>query len=337
MKITFENKTLTLQRIITFVVLVVLLLVVVTCTESPEKYRVGILCGLDFFEDTVDGFKEKMSELGYIEGKNITYDFYHSNSDMDTARIILNKFVKDEVDLIFVMPTEVAVAAREIASVKGIPVVFANSNIEGVNLVNSVKEPGENITGVRYPGPDLTVKRFEIMMEIDPEIKKILVPYKRALEIVPDQLKALYSAAKTMNVEIIELPADSAKELEDYFRKIERENKLDFDAILFIAEPLMVTPATFTVTCKFAYDNQLPIGGALISVSEYESLFGVSTNNVAVGKQAAYSADKILRGAKAGSIPVVSAENYIQFNPNAAKRLKINLPPGLLKQSDGIN
>src|SRR4030042_2220739 len=78
------------------------------CVEEKTQkvYHVGILSGLDFFANTADGFKEKMTELGYVEGENIVYDVQKSNFDIATYRNILNKFVADKVDLIFVFPTE---------------------------------------------------------------------------------------------------------------------------------------------------------------------------------------------------------------------------------------
>ena len=68
---------------------------------APKVYRVGILSGLDAFANTADSFKNKMTELGYIEGKNIIYDMQKTNFEPDKEQQILQKFVADKVDLIF--------------------------------------------------------------------------------------------------------------------------------------------------------------------------------------------------------------------------------------------
>jgi putative ABC transport system substrate-binding protein len=95
------------------------------CSKKSKKvYRVGILCGVDFFADTADGFKEKMRELGYIEGENIIYDSQQTMFEPVAEKRILDKFVSDKVDLIFTFPTEVSLAAKEATRGTNIPVVF---------------------------------------------------------------------------------------------------------------------------------------------------------------------------------------------------------------------
>src|SRR5215510_2409605 len=92
-----------------FVWIALLTLLLSGCGATPTKvYRVGILSGLDVFITTVDGFKTKMTELGYIEGQNITYDLQKTNSDREAEKRILQKFVDDKVDLILVFPSEAA-------------------------------------------------------------------------------------------------------------------------------------------------------------------------------------------------------------------------------------
>jgi putative tryptophan/tyrosine transport system substrate-binding protein len=171
-----QNRSRTMWAIFVWIIVVALLLS--GCgTSTPKVYRVGILSGLDFFANTADGFKAKMTELGYVEGNNIVYDMHKTNFDPAAEEQILNKFVADKVDLIHVFPTEVSLAAKKAIQGSNIPVVFAQAFIEQGGLVNSVREPGGNITGVRFPGPDLAIKRFEILRELMPRAKRLWVPY----------------------------------------------------------------------------------------------------------------------------------------------------------------
>ena len=171
------------------------------CSANTAKvYRVGILSGLDFFSPTADSFKAKMAELGYIEGQNITYDLQRTNLDPAAEEQILGKFVADKVDLIFVFPTEVSLAAKKAIQGTDIPVVFANAFIEQGGLVKSLREPGGNTTGVRFAGPDIAIKRLEILRELAPKAKRIWVPYQKGYPNVPFQLEALRPAATTAGV-----------------------------------------------------------------------------------------------------------------------------------------
>jgi putative ABC transport system substrate-binding protein len=316
------------------VLVIVMGLLVSGCgAPKPKVYRVGVLSGLDYVAVITDGFKAEMAELGYVEGKNIVYDVQKTNFDMAAYQSIVKKFVDDKVDLIFVFPTEASMEAKAATQGTDIPVVFSFAFIEGAGLVDSVREPGGNITGVRYPGPDIAVKRFEIMRELAPGAKRMWVPFQRGYPSVASQLEVLRPAAAAAGVTLIEFPADNAAELQAELDARAASGDIGMDAILFLAEPLAVTPDAFAVMGKFAYEHKVPIGGALMSVEGYGSVFGVNVDPVKIGKQAAPLADRILKGTKAGTIPVVSGENYFQINYKAAQELGLTVPDGLLSQA----
>ncbi len=87
---------------------------------------------------------------------------------------------------------------------------------------------------------------------------------------------------------------------------------------------------------QYAAEHKIPIGGAVMMVGGYESIFGMSTDNVAVGKQAAPLANRIFKGISAGTIPVASAESYLQINYKAAQTLGLKLSDGLLRQANQV-
>jgi len=323
--------------------MLVLTLVIVVCMflggcgeQKGEMYRVGILCGLDYIADLPDGFKAGMSELGYLEGKNILYDIQRTNFEPEREKQILKQFVEDKVDLIFTCPTEVSMFAKEATQGTDIPVLFNFANIEDTGLVESIREPGGNVTGVRYPGPDIAIKRFEIMLELVPQAKRMWIPYQRGYPIVVSQIEALRPVAASAGVTLVEFPADDAAELQAELDARDASGDIGMDAILFIAEPLAVTPDAFLVMGRFAAEHKVPIGGALISVKGYGSIFGVNVDIVNAGKQAAPLADKILHGTPAGEIPVVSADNFFQINYTVAKEFGLNVTEGLLARADEI-
>jgi putative ABC transport system substrate-binding protein len=71
-------------------------------------------------------------------------------------------------------------------------------------------------------------------------------------------------------------------------------------------------------------------------VGDYSTVFGVNVDPVVSGKQGAPLADKIFKGTAAGTIPVVSAENFFQINYSAAQAVGIEIPEGLLSQADEV-
>ena len=320
------------------VVIAVSLLVSGCGGAAPKVYHVGVLSGLSAFAPAFDGFKAKMAELGYVEGKNIIYDVQSTEVDIDAYKRISKKFAADKVDLIFVFPTEASMEAKAAAQAANIPVVFtlAFTDVAGIDLIESVREPGGNITGVRFPSVDIASKRLQILLEIAPKAKRVFVPYLKGYPNVPGQLEAIRPQAKSLGVELIEFPASSPPELQAELDKHATSQDIGIDAILMIAEPLAIIPPFYGILGKFSYEHKIPIGGALMTTDGYESIFGLLPDPARAGEDAAVLADKIFKGTPAGTIPVVTSESYFQINFKAAQQLGVTIPDGLLKQADKI-
>ncbi len=301
---------------------------------KPKVYRVGVLSGLSFFAGITDGFKSRMTELGYREGIGIAYDVQETDFDMAAYDRILKKFVADNVDLILVFPTEASQQAKAVTAGTGIPVVFANAFTEGTGLVDSVQEPGGNITGVRWPGPEIVAKSFDIWKELVPGVKRMWIIYQRGYPIIQNQLDTLRPMAATVNVTLIEVPVNSPQELEAELEK--RPGPFDADVINMISEPLISTPQGFAAVSKFAAKHNIPLGGGPIFEGPYPSLYGLVPESVPQGREAAFLADKIFKGTPAGTIPVITAEHVFILNYRQAKKLNLNITENLLGQAEKV-
>lgn len=304
--------------------------------KADKVFKVGILAGLDYLLSVKDGFKEEMTKLGYTEGDKIIYDIQSTDGNLDDYKKFSKKFVEDKVDLIFCYPTEAAIELKEATKGTNIPVVFGVTNIEETGLVNSVREPGGNITGVRYPGPDLALKRLEVLLQIVPDAKRICLPYSADYPVCYPQLDALRPVAKEAGITLVEVAAKTPEELSDFFTKHDTEGDVGFDAILSIAELYAVMPDTFLTMIKFANKHNIPMGGAYMEAEGYSSLFGVNINPAVTGKKAAVLADKILKGENVGSVPVVSDESFVQLNYKEAQKRGYTISDDLLSQATEI-
>lgn len=302
---------------------------------KSKVYRIGILDGNNFFSDTTEGLKEGMAELGYVEGRNIGYEIHRSDIDIASYRRVVQKFVDDKMDLIFSFPTEASLETKDVATGSGVPVVFAVVNVEDNNIIDSVRQPGGNITGVRYPGPDLAIKRLEILHEILPKVKEVVVCFQESYPVVPGQLKILRPAAESMGIHLVEVPAESLEELRSGLEALNTA-ATPVEAVLLIDGPLATDPHSFKIIAEFARNRGILTGGLSQSVDGYETVYGIAIDAFATGKQAALLIDKVLKGTPAGAVPVISSESYLQINYREAKRLGIDIGQGLLIQADKI-
>ncbi len=318
------------------VIIIVMGLLTIGCDSKPKVYRVGILSGSDAFSAMGDGFKAKMTELDYVEGKNIVYDFQKLNADPVGYDRVTKKFVADKVDLIFAFPTEPALAAKAATQGTNIPVVFAHAGLEGTSLVKSVRETGGNLTGTRFPGPDLIVKRFEFLLALKPNVKQLYIPYDKNYPLCAPALNALRPVAGSKRVTLVELPVTSVKELQADLQARNKSADVGMDAILLLPELLMQSPDGWAIISTFAKEHKLPLVG---SSDKTIQTGGVLTYNVSPfesGSLAATIADKIFKGTPAGTIPVVTPEAYLRINYKLARKLGLNVSESLLSQANEI-
>ncbi len=307
------------------------------CAADKERtYRVGVLCGTDAFIEIVSGFQSKMSELGYVEGRNIVYDLQKLNADPEGERRVAKEFVREGVDLIFTVPTEPSVAAQEAAQGTKIPVVFAYAGIEGSGLVESVSQPGGHITGVRFPGPEQISKRLEILLEFVPRAKQVWIGYDKNYPNTMPALKVLRTVASSRGVKLVEVPAASIKDLEVDLAARAKSADPGLDAILLMPDIFNHCPAGWELIRRFAGEHRLPIAGSFLYTVEQGAVFGNANDLTEVGKLAAPLADKILRGTSAGMIPVVTPEQDLWINYKVARELGLTVPEGLLQRAKKI-
>ncbi|MCB9445256.1 MAG: hypothetical protein H6669_13595 [Ardenticatenaceae bacterium] len=214
--------------------------------------------------------------------------------------------------------------------------MFAFALIEDMGIVDSIREPGGNITGVRYPGVDVALKRFEILHELVPDATRILVPYQRGYPIVQPQLESLRPIAEAAGVTLVEAPADNGTELGSILQEYVTADGVSFDAVLALVEPLSVAVDAYPVMVSFMAEHQLPFGGAYVPEGDYRPLFGVNVDVWNSGYQSATLADKIFQGIDPGTIPVASAETYLEIDYKMAEMLGLTVPEELLALADEV-
>jgi putative ABC transport system substrate-binding protein len=273
-----------------------------------------------------------MTELGYIEGTNIIYDVYRAPLPVGNEQIV-QKYVDEKVDLIFSFATEGSIEAKAVAEGSGIPVVFTCAFIEGTGLVESVSNPGGNITGVRYPTTESAAGRLEFLHEVAPKALRVWVPYLKGYPTTSPQIEAIRPIASELNLTLIEGPFATPQEVKDYLDERAASADIGMDAILMMAEPFSVTPEVFTEVYEFADEHGLPVSSFMVFNETYGPIIGFHPTNAKMGSLAAIQADKVLRGTPAGTLPVFTSDNDLRINYKLARELGLTVPEGLLAKA----
>jgi putative ABC transport system substrate-binding protein len=334
-----KNKKIKSGKIMLATFLIIACLFLSSCAEKAQEqkvYRVGIVSGADTFASIGEGFKAGMTELGYIEGENIVYDFQKLNNDPEGEKRVVKKFVEDKVDMIFSFPTEPSLAAKAATHGTDIPVVFALAGIEGNDLVQSVAKPGDHITGVRFPGPDNTLKRLDILRELVPQVKRVYLIYDKNYPNAPSTLEKLRPVASSLGITLVEDPVNNSEELKAALQKGAELDDIGIDAILVMPDILDHSPEGFGAILEFANEHKVPLGGGMEFTADLGAIFSFNPENFEMGTLAATLADKIFKGTPAGEIMVVTPPSHLRINYKVAQELGIEVPEGLLASADEI-
>lgn len=308
------------------------------CAQKPAKvYKVGIISGLEGFSMVAEGFKKGMKKLGYIEGKDIVYDIQRLDDDPEGELKAAKKFVSDKVDLIFAFPTGPSVISKAVTQGTGIPVVFAVAGTEMNDLVENNRQPGGNITGVRFPLHENTPRRLEILHEIVPDAKRIYLIYDKNYPNTKAALEMLRNTAPSLGLTLVEDPVTNIEELRDALKARDASLDIGVDAILIMPDVLSHSMDGINeIINKFSDKHKLPVGGCMSNTAEAGAIFSFFPDSINQGMLAAVSADKIFKGIPAGTIPVITPESYMLINCTAIQNLGLKIPENLLTRADEI-
>lgn len=306
--------------------------------ETTKIYQVGLLSVVDTLNPAFDGFKATMTDLGYKEGENISYDFQAASSSTDTEKIeqIAEKFVADKVDLIVTTTNGAAIAAKAATADTHIPVVFmvVFAPIEA-GIADNVRQPGGNVTGVHVPLEDVA-KQLEFLLQMAPHVKRVWIPFNP--KYITGQLAfiKLQPVASALGVELVEGHFDNPEAVAVNLESRGKIDDIGFEAILLMPEVISGQLADWKAISTFATEHHMPIAANSVVQVRDGGLFSYTFDSVDIGKQAAFLADKILRGTEAGTIPLFPIESHLIINYKAAQSLGLKVGDGLLAQATEI-
>ncbi|MGA2999987.1 ABC transporter substrate-binding protein [Bradyrhizobium sp.] len=297
--------------------------------------RVAVLMGLA--ETDAEGqarnkaFRSGFQQLGWIENANIQFDYYwdvNSNKRSDElAAVVMSK----KVDVIFTnSPAGLAAAKKATRSIPIVFVQFTDPVEDGI--VASLAHPGGNITGFASSEHVMSTKWLDLLRELAPRttrvgfIQHVEHPsWQRYNRIIQEVASSFGFAAFPIGVR-------DATELEEGINKLS----------LIPGGSLLILPDTFnTINRKLiiasARQQNLPAVYPLSVFTKDGGLMSYGGDLVDLFKRAALYVDRILRGDKAGELPIQQATKFdLVVNLKTAKALGLDVPPTLLARADEV-
>jgi putative tryptophan/tyrosine transport system substrate-binding protein len=283
------------------------------------------------FAPRIEALRKGLSELGYVEGKNLLIDFEWADSDDQLPRLA-RRLVERKVDLIFAPSSTWVEPARQ--ATKTIPIVFANhADPVGIGHIESLAHPGGNITGLSMVLTEIVAKQLEILHKATPQATRIGVFWNPMTPTHEFALKAVRAAPELLGVRLYEVPTRRAEDYEDAIASVIREN---VNSLLVIASPinyggnasrLIQLTLKHKLPTMFGYKEHVEAGGLMCYAPDVLDLYRRSAGYI----------DKILKGTKPADLPVEQASKFeMTINLKTAKAIGLTIPPMLLVRADEV-
>jgi putative tryptophan/tyrosine transport system substrate-binding protein len=281
----------------------------------------------------VDAFRQRLRELGHVEGENIAIEYRWAEGRDDRLPSLAAELVRLKPDVIVTSGTPGTLAAKQATNT--IPIIFASSGnpVQG-GLVASYARPGGNVTGFTILGPDLEGKRLELLKETVSGLSRIAVLWNPTNPgLTAGYYQQMRAAATALGVTV--QPATEvrrADDLKNAFSTIAGERP---HAMFVLADRLLLAYRMQIV--NFAATNRLP---GMYPYREYVDAGGLMSyapSDIDLFRRAAGYVHRILQGTKPANLPVEDPTKFeLVINVKVAKAIGLDVSPTLLARADEV-
>ena len=302
--------------------------------QAAKVYRIGLLSARSPSSDSTgaEAFRQGLSELGYVEGKNIILDYRYAEGKFERLPDLAAELVHLKVDVILTLGVPPTRAAKQVTTT--IPIVMAGgSDPVRTGLIASFARPGGNVTGLSDLNVDLITKRLELLKEAVPKTAHIAVLLNPANPTNPLQLKDTQSVAPALGLTLLILEIKKAEEFEPAFTTMRKKR---VGALLVFSDPMFGFHQK--QIADLAVKSRLPGMHGNRYYVEAGGLMSYGTANPDDQyRRAAIYVDKILKGANPGELPVERPTKLeLVINLKTAKALNLTIPQSLLYRADKV-
>jgi putative ABC transport system substrate-binding protein len=302
--------------------------------QESKIYRVLIIMmGKEpvFTLPQMQALRDRLAQLGYIEGKNIVYDLLREDS-YDALRTSL-KTVHKHADVIVPISDAETAIAKELTN--KIPIVFMPSGDPvGAGFVGSLASPGTNLTGLTYVEPKAIAKQLEVFKEFVPSLTQIflLIAGQESSPTVVQRLVFVRRVAAQLRIDLVEKPVKSIAEAEHAVSVLPKRVTTGVFPICAGLFRGLKNMATITIQRK------LPMFGCSVSqVTEQRVLVSYAPDLYYIGTRAAWYVDRILKGGRPHELPVETPRKFdLAINLKTADTIGIKIPPEALQRADRV-
>jgi putative ABC transport system substrate-binding protein len=281
-------------------------------------------------------FQQGLQELGYVEGKNIMFEYRYTERNLDRIPNLVAELVQLKVDVLFLTNFRAIRAAKHATQTIPVVIVTTQDPVE-TGIIDSLARPGGNITGLTRLTRDLSGKRLELLKEAVPKISRVGILWDARPDVEASgsaiALKEYEEAAHALKLRLQSIEVRGPNP--DWEGAFQAAAKGGVGALITIHNALIVRyPRRIA---DLAIQTRLPSMYEGSSYVEAGGLMSYSSNDADQYKRAATYVDKILKGAKPGDLPVEQPTKFeFVINLRTAKQIGLTIPQWVLMRADRV-
>ena len=293
--------------------------------------RVGLL-GPDEqprFSEIAEGLRQGLREQGYSEGRvEIVESRVRRDSDAD-ARAAVANLMEQQLAVLFVIGSNLAKLARDRQTF--LPIVFITpGDPVAAGLVASLARPGRNMTALTFEYPELSAKRLELLRDLAPGLRRVLVLYDPRDASPRQGIEAARAAARALGLTLVEVEVRNRRDISEGLKKLD-----EVDALLGV--PGGITSGHYEAMIAAANVKRRPTVLFAHSPSTRDALLSYGASDTEVARQAARAVVKVMQGANAGELAVERPSKLtLVINIRTAKALGVAIPPSVMLRADRV-
>jgi putative ABC transport system substrate-binding protein len=301
----------------------------------PEPWRIGVLSPrqrpASFATDYYGAFPQRMAELGYIEGKNLSIEWRFADGDYARLPVLAAEFVRARVDLIVALSPPGAAAAQKATTT--IPIVFVvSTDPVATGLVGSLAAPGGNLTGVSNLAGDLSVKHLGLLASLVPRLSRVAVLVNPANPGTEAILGNVNAVAARSSVKVVPVKASMPREIDS---ALAAASGAAAQALMVALDPLFIQQVA--QIAERALVHRLPSIFANREYAQAGGLISYGQNQTEIYQRVAMYVDRIFKGARPADLPVEQPTRLELFiNGRTARALGITIPQTLRISADQV-
>jgi putative tryptophan/tyrosine transport system substrate-binding protein len=297
--------------------------------QTGKAWRVAVL-GIEPWV-AIDGLRDGLGELGYIEGRNLTIEYRWAEGKQERLSEHVAELVRRKADVIVTVGTPAVLAAKKGAPATPVVMGLAGDPV-GAGIVTSLSRPGGNVTGVSVLASELEPKRLELLKRLLPNLTKVGVLGNAKNPYSHGALKQAQRGAQALGLTLEPALVAGPAELDAAFESLVRAR---CEAVLVVADQMLLSHRQRIA--DLATRHRLPSGFTYREHVEAGGLFAYSTNYRESFRRSASYVDKVLKGAAPGTLPIEQVDRFeLVLNTRTAKALNMNVPQALLLQVDQV-